>query len=94
MVTFHSLEDRIVKRFLAARCGRTPGGSRHAPVSHPKQDPSFRIINSKAVSPDDGEIAGNPRSRSAKLRAAERTTAAPWPYDATDFDLPQVTLGS
>jgi 16S rRNA (cytosine1402-N4)-methyltransferase len=73
VVSFHSLEDRIVKDFLNAR-GKTGGGSRHMPEV--KQDaPSFRVLTKRPVVPGDAEVAANPRARSAKLRAAERTEA-------------------
>jgi 16S rRNA (cytosine1402-N4)-methyltransferase len=73
VVSFHSLEDRIVKSFLAAR-GRRSAGSRHAPEA--VQAPaSFRILTGRPVTAGDAEIAANPRARSAKLRAAERTEA-------------------
>ena len=82
VVTFHSLEDRIVKQFFAARTGRAPGGSRHLP-STAADDPSFRAVTRGPVVPGDAEVARNPRSRSAKLRAGERTQAgAPEPLDA------------
>jgi 16S rRNA (cytosine1402-N4)-methyltransferase len=73
VVAFHSLEDRIVKTFFAER-SRTPAGSRHRPdvVAPP---PTFRVLTRRPETPDDPEIAANPRARSAKLRAAERTTA-------------------
>src|SRR5215813_8074580 len=75
VVAFHSLEDRMVKTFLAAR-SRRGGGSRHQPeVIEPA--PSFRILTGRPVTPEDSEIAANPRARSAKLRAAERTDAPP-----------------
>lgn len=75
VVSFHSLEDRIVKTFLTARSGGT-GTSRHLPeVARP--EPSFRVLTRRPIGPDDAEIAGNPRARSAKLRAAERTDAPP-----------------
>jgi len=75
VVTFHSLEDRLVKTFLNERSKRG-GGSRHQPeVIEPA--PSFRVLTGRPVTPDDAEIAANPRARSAKLRAAERTEAAP-----------------
>ena len=93
VVTFHSLEDRIVKQFIASRSGRTPGGSRHLPPAADEAAPSFRIVNSKPVVPDQDEIADNPRSRSAKLRAAERTAAPPWPFDASELALPAVVTG-
>jgi 16S rRNA (cytosine1402-N4)-methyltransferase len=73
VVSFHSLEDRIVKNFLVERA--KPGGeSRHLPVIA-QAAPSFSILTKRPVTPDDDEIAANPRARSAKLRAAERTTA-------------------
>ena len=73
VVAFHSLEDRIVKTFLADR-GRRAGGSRHQPEAT-RPPPSFRILTGRPVTPDAAEIAANPRARSAKLRAAERTEA-------------------
>jgi len=78
VVTFHSLEDRIVKAFLTERSGRTPAGSRHLPPSEAGPPPSFELIfkNARAASPE--ESAANPRARSAKLRAAVRTSAQPW----------------
>jgi 16S rRNA (cytosine1402-N4)-methyltransferase len=79
VVTFHSLEDRIVKRFLGERSGRVGRASRHLPDAPPPPAPTFRILNQKPISPDTEEIAANPRSRSAKLRAAERTSAPAWP---------------
>lgn len=74
VVTFHSLEDRIVKQFLVDRSGKAPAGSRHAPaMSAP--EPTFTLLHRKAVAASDAESAANPRARSAKLRAAVRTTA-------------------
>jgi 16S rRNA (cytosine1402-N4)-methyltransferase len=78
VVTFHSLEDRIVKGFLNERAGRVPGGSRHAPPAPIGAAPSFTLINTAARAPSDAEVAANPRARSAKLRAAVRTTAPVW----------------
>ncbi|WP_182087167.1 16S rRNA (cytosine(1402)-N(4))-methyltransferase RsmH [Aureimonas sp. ME7] len=89
VVTFHSLEDRIVKRFLRDR-GEATSGSRHLPdVQH--KDVTFETRN-KAVSGDEAEIALNPRARSAKLRAAVRTQAPPRREgEATEFiDLPSL----
>jgi 16S rRNA (cytosine1402-N4)-methyltransferase len=83
VVTFHSLEDARVKRFLQARAGKREGGSRHLPPeAPPKQEPSFRFVNPKPVSPAETEIEANPRARSARLRWAVRTAAPPWPPDA------------
>jgi 16S rRNA (cytosine1402-N4)-methyltransferase len=74
VVTFHSLEDRIVKQFFAARSGRSGGGSRHLP-SAASAAPSFSLVTRGPVTAGPAEIAANPRSRSAKLRAGERTDA-------------------
>lgn len=78
VVTFHSLEDRIVKTFLAARAGRAPSGSRHAPPRTPEAEPSFTLLFNGAQAPSNAEVAANPRARSAKLRAAVRTAAPVW----------------
>ena len=78
VVTFHSLEDRIVKAFLTERTGNAPAGSRHAPVAVDTRKPSFTLSFKGAVEAGEAELAVNPRSRSAKLRAAVRTDAAPW----------------
>jgi 16S rRNA (cytosine1402-N4)-methyltransferase len=73
VVSFHSLEDRIVKNFLVERA-KAGGGSRHLPEIA-QAAPSFSILTKRPVTPDDAEISANPRARSAKLRAAERTAA-------------------
>jgi 16S rRNA (cytosine1402-N4)-methyltransferase len=78
VVTFHSLEDRIVKGFLTVRAGRTPAGSRHAPPVKAGAAPSFQLLFNGARGPSDQEVAANPRARSAKLRAAVRTDAPVW----------------
>jgi 16S rRNA (cytosine1402-N4)-methyltransferase len=78
VVTFHSLEDRIVKAFLTERTGNAPGGSRHAPVAVETRKPSFTLSFKGAREAAEAELAANPRARSAKLRAAVRTDAAPW----------------
>jgi len=75
VVAFHSLEDRIVKNFFAER-SRPPAGSRHRPEI-PPAPPTFRVLTRRPQTPDDAELAANPRARSAKLRAGERTEAAP-----------------
>ena len=77
VVTFHSLEDRIVKRFLRIRSGATPAGSRHRPMAAAGPAPSFEQI-AKPVSPSEAELARNPRARSARLRTAVRTDAPAW----------------
>ena len=79
VVTFHSLEDRIVKTFLAERSGRKARGSRYLPEVETAREPSFTLLNRKPVTAGDAECARNPRARSAKLRAAVRTTAPFWP---------------
>jgi 16S rRNA (cytosine1402-N4)-methyltransferase len=79
VVTFHSLEDRSVKTFLQRRAGKAPAGSRHLPAVAPARAPSFRLITNKPLVADKEEIRINPRARSAKLRAAERTAAPAWP---------------
>jgi 16S rRNA (cytosine1402-N4)-methyltransferase len=78
VVTFHSLEDRMVKAFLSERAGGAGAVSRHAPPGPAARAPSFRLIHKGARAPSPVEIAANPRARSAKLRAAERSAAPPW----------------
>lgn len=78
VVTFHSLEDRIVKGFLSERSGGLASVSRHAPPAADARPPSFRMIHKGARAASPAEIAANPRARSAKLRAAERSAAPPW----------------
>jgi 16S rRNA (cytosine1402-N4)-methyltransferase len=82
VVSFHSLEDRIVKDFLNQR-GKSGGGSRHLPEIA-QSAPSFQILTKRPLTPGDAEIAANPRARSAKLRGAERTAAPAHPAN----DLP------
>jgi len=74
VISFHSLEDRIVKTFLAER-GQVRAGSRHQPEAA-QAAPSLSLLTRKPLVADDDEVSRNPRSRSAKLRAAERTAAA------------------
>jgi 16S rRNA (cytosine1402-N4)-methyltransferase len=83
VVSFHSLEDRIVKTFFAGRA-ETRGGSRHAPQVE-RAAPSFTILTKRPALADVAEVAANPRARSAKLRAAQRTAAPPHRADADDF---------
>ena len=78
VVSFHSLEDRIVKAVLIERAGRTPAGSRHAPPLASGPAPSFDLIFNGAHAASPAEAAANPRARSAKLRAATRTAAPAW----------------
>jgi 16S rRNA (cytosine1402-N4)-methyltransferase len=74
IVTFHSLEDRIVKRFFRERSGGAPSGSRHRPVLEPSSEPTFERV-AKPVSPSVRELEANPRARSARLRSAVRSSA-------------------
>jgi 16S rRNA (cytosine1402-N4)-methyltransferase len=83
VVSFHSLEDRIVKTFLARR-SKTPGGSRHAPeVKSPV--PTFRVLTKRPVVANEIEIAHNPRARSARLRVAERAETPARADDISDL---------
>jgi 16S rRNA (cytosine1402-N4)-methyltransferase len=77
VVTFHSLEDRIVKQFLRERSGQQAAGSRHAPptAAGPGRAATFTLLFRGTRRPDEAECRGNPRARSAQLRAAERTAA-------------------
>jgi 16S rRNA (cytosine1402-N4)-methyltransferase len=77
VVAFHSLEDRRVKDFLRDRGGDAPQASRHRPATRTRP-PSFRLIHRKPATPSAAETARNPRARSARLRAAERTGAPAW----------------
>ena len=79
VVTFHSLEDRIVKDFFRTRSGRTPQGSRHGPVSVASGPaPTFTLDVARALVPTAAECAINPRARSARLRWGTRTAAPAW----------------
>ena len=77
VVTFHSLEDRIVKRFLRERSGNVPAGSRHRPQIARGPAPTFEKV-ARPVAPSERELASNPRARSARLRTAVRTDAPAW----------------
>jgi 16S rRNA (cytosine1402-N4)-methyltransferase len=74
VVSFHSLEDRIVKQFLIRNSDTSPRGSRHLPQKSPAHA-SLHLITSRPQTPGTAEIAANPRSRSAKLRVAEKLAA-------------------
>ncbi len=79
VVSFHSLEDRIVKNFMAERSGMQAGGSRHMPGPvNAGPAPSFKLKNKGAVKPGEEEVGRNPRSRSSRLRVAIRTSAPAW----------------
>jgi 16S rRNA (cytosine1402-N4)-methyltransferase len=89
IVTFHSLEDRIAKRFLASRSVPPPRGSRHLPeAAREILAPSFQLLNRRPLEPGKGEIARNPRARSARLRAAMRTAAPAHPLDLAALGVP------
>ncbi|MBL3567169.1 16S rRNA (cytosine(1402)-N(4))-methyltransferase RsmH [Rhodovulum sulfidophilum] len=89
VVTFHSLEDRIVKRYLQVRSGQAAGGSRYAPEARP--DPArFELVTRRAVAPDPVELEANPRARSAKLRVAIRTGEPAGPVDRARLGLPKI----
>ena len=78
VVSFHSLEDRIVKRFLTERSGRAARASRHQPMASDSRSPTFHLVDMSPVAPGAEEVRMNPRARSAHLRAAERTPAPAW----------------
>ena len=93
VVTFHSLEDRIAKRFFASRSAPPPRASRHLPESETEAfAPSFRLLNRRPVEPNQREISANPRARSARLRAAERTASPAHPLDLAALDVPRLGL--
>lgn len=87
VVTFHSVEDRMTKRFFQARSGRTANANRYAPVIE-KDKPAFEMVQKKAIGPDDQELDENPRSRSAKLRVARRTDAPGGEIDKASLGMP------
>lgn len=92
VVTFHSLEDRIVKRFLQIRSNSAGGGSRHAPAVA-ATEPAFTLPFRRAVGADDAELAANPRARSAWLRVGVRTAAPAGNVDPTLLGLPNLPGG-
>jgi 16S rRNA (cytosine1402-N4)-methyltransferase len=87
VVTFHSLEDRIVKRFIADRSSRQ-AGSRYLPETQAQPQTFERAA--KPVGPSEAEVAANPRARSAKLRSAVRTAAPARTSDLSGFGLPKL----
>ena len=89
VVAFHSLEDRIVKRFLAERSEARPRGSRHLP-EETIPAPTFELLTRGALTPGEEEIARNPRARSARLRAARRTAAEPFALDRGAIGVPEL----
>ncbi|WP_278921048.1 MULTISPECIES: 16S rRNA (cytosine(1402)-N(4))-methyltransferase RsmH [Pseudophaeobacter] len=92
VVTFHSVEDRMVKRFFQHRAGKTGRANRYAPEQE-ELAAQFEQVTRKAVGPDDDELAQNPRSRSARLRVGRRTAAEPVPISAKDLSMPQLKEG-
>jgi 16S rRNA (cytosine1402-N4)-methyltransferase len=89
VVTFHSLEDRIVKRFFQLASGQESNANRYAPA---KADTTarFEMVTRKAVAPDAAEVARNPRARSAKLRVGRRTVAPAMMLAPADLGLPEI----
>ncbi len=90
VVTFHSLEDRIVKRFLQLASGAESNTNRYAPA-RADTDARFDLVTKRAVAPDQAELDENPRSRSAKLRVARRTGLPPMSLDPAAIGVPQIT---
>jgi 16S rRNA (cytosine1402-N4)-methyltransferase len=88
VVTFHSVEDRMVKRFFQLRAGLAANTNRYAPEAV-QSDAAFTLVTKKAVAPDQRELDANPRARSAKLRVARRTAAAPEGLDPGALGMPQ-----
>ena len=91
VVTFHSLEDRIVKRFIQARSGNNPKGNRYQP-EQTEEIKTFERVGRKAIAPSDEETKFNPRARSAKLRLARRLGAASEGVSPFDIGLPKFDL--
>lgn len=92
VVTFHSIEDRIVKRFLQARSGGAGRANRYAPETI-EETPQFKLLSRRAIGADDDELAVNPRARSAKLRVAVRTDAPAGDVDRSALGLPLLVGG-
>ena len=92
VVSFHSLEDRIVKNYLKAAAGRVPNQSRHLPEINKEFLPSFQIINPKPVKASDDEMSLNVRARSAILRSAVRTKAPPLEFLEADLGIKSLQL--
>lgn len=90
VVTFHSLEDRIVKRFFAERSGKLPASSRHMPGREESEEARFIPVFRGHQDASEAETAENPRARSAKLRAGERTAAPALPLNLEDIAVPSV----
>jgi 16S rRNA (cytosine1402-N4)-methyltransferase len=91
VVTFHSIEDRMVKRFFQSRAG-VSGGNRYAPQAH-EEPAQFQQVSRKAIGPDDQELEENPRSRSAKLRVGIRTDVPAGVTDRKKLGMPMLAKG-
>ncbi|TVS05648.1 MAG: 16S rRNA (cytosine(1402)-N(4))-methyltransferase RsmH [Rhodobacteraceae bacterium] len=91
VVSFHSLEDRIVKRFLSLRAGKGGRANRYAPET-PEDAPRFRLIEKRGITADAQELGANPRARSARLRLAERLPAPAGPVDRAGLGLPSIDM--
>ncbi|MGR3452479.1 16S rRNA (cytosine(1402)-N(4))-methyltransferase RsmH [Pseudooceanicola sp.] len=89
VVTFHSVEDRMVKRFLQARSGGAGRANRYAPETE-EDAPRFEIVNRKSIGPDADELDANPRARSSRLRVGRRTEAPAGPVDRKALGMPQL----
>ncbi|MEL6957486.1 MAG: 16S rRNA (cytosine(1402)-N(4))-methyltransferase RsmH [Pseudomonadota bacterium] len=89
VVTFHSVEDRMVKRFFQQRGGGVANANRYAPAVE-AEAPAFDIVTKKAIGPDAEELAQNPRARSAKLRVGRRTDAPAAPVDYKKLGMPRL----
>ncbi len=89
VVTFHSLEDRVVKRFFQRAAGEEPNTNRYAPAKT-VTTARFELVTRKPVTADEAELASNPRSRSAKLRVARRTSAPALGVSAAEVDAPEL----
>lgn len=89
VVTFHSIEDRIVKRFFTQASGGGGRANRYAPEAA-EVAPRFTLAPRKAIAPDAAEIAANPRARSARLRIGRRTSAPAAPSDRASLGLPRL----
>ena len=91
-MSFHSLEDRIVKRFIQARSGNNPKGNRYQPELV-EEVATFKKIGRKAITATEDEVRSNPRARSAKLRLARRLDNVAGEFSAFDIGLPKFNLG-
>ena len=91
VVTFHSLEDRMVKRFFQMRSGAAPSGNRYAPVTE-SEAPRFEKVTRKAVVGGEAEISANPRARSARLRIGRRTALPAGALDPHAIGLPKLDV--